>query len=207
MIISKTNHYMIHTDTELLGKVFLQLEEAGLSNLKDIETKINELNIHSFMDLMNYISGPKCGAELAIALEELLDRLRLTEPRREEVLTSSTEVGKYLANKLAGHKQEEFWVLYIDNGNRIVAEKKISQGTLDRSFVHPRDVFRWGVLFNCAGMIAVHNHPSGRLWPSSSDFKMTKDLQANSKMMKIDLLDHFIVGKGKYLSMKEQELF
>ncbi|KRL91361.1 DNA repair protein RadC [Lactobacillus kalixensis DSM 16043] len=198
---------MINTDTELLGRVFSQLEGKGYCNLKDIEARINDLKISSFTDLINYISGPECNGDLAVALEEMLDRLRLTEPKREEILTSSREVGQYLSNKLVGHKQEEFWVLYIDNGNHIVAEKRISQGTLDRSFVHPRDVFRWGVLFNCSAMIAVHNHPSGRLWPSESDFQITKNLQENAKMMKINFLDHFIVGKGKYLSMKEEEIF
>ena len=58
-------------------------------------------------------------------LEEIVDRIRLADSDRNSIFTSSMEVGIYLANKLAGHKQEEFWALYLDNGNHIIAEKTI----------------------------------------------------------------------------------
>ncbi|KRK08704.1 DNA repair protein RadC [Lactobacillus pasteurii DSM 23907 = CRBIP 24.76] len=156
---------------------------------------------------MNYATGPDCDLELAAGIEELLDRLRSAEPKRKPVFGSSNEVGIYLANKLTGRKQEEFWAFYLDNASKIVAEKMISKGTLDRSFAHPRDVFRWAVMFNCSGIIVCHNHPSGRLEPSSSDLKLTSDLIEASKFMKVDLIDHFIVGKGKYFSMRENDIF
>ncbi len=203
----ESSHYLLNTDIELLGQLFEQLQAAGLSELEEITAKMQELQINTFDDLLVYTSGPNCNAKLAIAVEELFDRLRLAEPKRKDVLTSSQEVGNYLANKLIGRKQEEFWALYIDNNNHIVAEKMISKGTLNKAIAHPRDVFRWAVLFGSSGIIVTHNHPSGRLLPSPSDFKMTKDLQKAAKMMKIDLLDHFIVGKGHYFSMRENELF
>ena len=125
----------------------------------------------------------------------------------DEILTSSNEVGRYLANKMFGLKQEEFWAFYFDNGNRIIAEKRISVGTLDRSMAHPRDIFRWAVVFNSSAIIVAHNHPSGRLTPSSGDIRMTENLKQAAKLMKIDLLDHFVIGKGQYLSMRETEMF
>lgn len=203
----KTDHYIVNTDQELLTQLLDELEEAGIKNFQELKKCLTRLQLNSFTDLFNYISGNDCNPQLAIAVEEVADRLRLSEPKREAIFTSSKEVGNYLACKLAGHKQEEFWALYLDNSNRIVAEKKISQGTLDRSIVHPRDVFRWAVLFNCANLIVAHNHPSGKLMPSQSDFNLTKDLKKASELMKINLLDHFILGKGHYLSMKENELF
>lgn len=207
MEILKPNHYLVNTDHELLSQFFRHLKEAGLNSLQDLEDRLDKLEIVSFADLLNYTSGPDCKDEIAIAFEEIIDRIRLTEPKRESIFTSSKEVGNYLVNKLTGRKQEEFWALYIDNSNHIVAEKKISQGTLDRSIAHPRDIFRWAVMFNCSGIIVVHNHPSGKLMPSQSDFNLTNDLQDAANFMKIDLLDHFIVGKGHYLSMRENELF
>ena len=204
---TKPNHYIVNTDQELLLHLFHQLEDAGYQTLPELEEKILQLKLYSFSDLFNYISGPACDQEIAVAIEEVADRLRLSAPKRNTVFTSSREVGNYLANKIVGHKQEEFWVLYIDNGNHIVAEKKISQGTLDRSLVHPRDVFRWAVLFNCASIIVAHNHPSGKMMPSQSDLKLTDDLIKIAGLMKINFLDHFILGKGHYLSMKENELF
>ncbi|RVU73867.1 MULTISPECIES: RadC family protein [Lactobacillus] len=207
MEILKSNHYIVNTDIEMVSQLFSYLEEVGITKLEDLEKQLLKLKVNSFNDLLNYTSGPDCEDELAIIVEEVIDRLRLSEPKRETIFTSSREVGHYLADKLAGHKQEEFWTLYLDNSSHIVAEKKISQGTLDKAIAHPRDVFRWAVVFNCAGMIVAHNHPSGKLLPSNSDFKMTRQLKEAAKMMKIDLLDHFIVGKGQYLSMKEHELF
>lgn len=194
----KTSRYDLRTDAELLSTLFSELNNLGINDLKTLEERIAKLQIHSFTDLLTYSSGSDCDPQIAVTIEELADRLRLAEPKREAVFTSSREVGNYLASKLVGHKQEEFWVLYLDNSNHIVAEKKISQGTLDRSLVHPRDVFRWAVLYNCASLMAVHNHPSGKLLPSQSDFKMTKDLQKIAELMKFNFLDHFIVGKNHY---------
>lgn len=207
MQVLKANHYGVRTDFELMSSLFDELQQIEIADFKSLEEKIKRLNFSSFSDLFNYISGPNCDPHLATTIEEIADRLRMSEPKRNGIFTSSREVGNYLTAKLTGHKQEEFWAFYLDNSNHIIAEKMISKGTLDRSLVHPRDVFRWAVLFNCASMIVVHNHPSGNLKPSQSDFEMTKNLIANSKLMKINFLDHFIVGKGHYLSMKENEFF
>lgn len=203
----KSNHYEVRTDIELLIQLFDQLEDNNIHQFLELKNKLKKLKINSFSELLTYASGSDCTDELAITIEELVDRIRLSESKRDSILTSSREVGSYLSDKLIGRKQEEFWALYLDNGNKIIAEKMISQGTLDRSIAHPRDIFRWAVIYNCSAIIVAHNHPSGKLLPSHSDFELTKRLQSASNMMKIDFLDHFIVGKGHYLSMKENELF
>lgn len=207
MNFSPRKRDLIQTDCELLANLFWQLEERGISTLAGLEGEIRKRGINSFADLLNYTSGPACDDQIAVSMEELLDRLRLAEPQRKTILTSSKEVGDYLANKLVGRKQEEFWALYINNNNHIIAEKLISQGTLNKAIVHPRDVFRWAFLYGSAGIIVAHNHPSGLLVPSPSDLKMTRDLQKAAKLMRIDLLDHFIVGCNHYFSMRENELF
>lgn len=206
--MKNSNHYyLLNTDQELLVHLIQELEALGITHLRDLEVKMAELKLYSFEDLLKYISGPNCQTKLAIAIEEVFDRIRLASPKRKTILTSSHEVGNYLANKLAGHKQEEFWALYIDNSNRIVGEKLIAKGTLNKALVHPRDVFRWAILFNVIGIIVAHNHPSDNLIPSPNDLNLTKDLQKAAKMLKIDLLDHFIVGKGYYFSLRENEMF
>lgn len=207
MKVIKQPNCLVETDQELLSRLFAQLKEKDLNDLSSLEQKMQNLQLYSFVDLLNYASGPECDAALALTIEEMMDRLRLTEPQRQVILTSSQEVGSYLASKLIGRKQEEFWALYLDNGNHLLAEKRISQGTLNRAIAHPRDVFHWAVIYSAAAIIVAHNHPSGRLNPSPSDLKMTAGLQAAAKMMKIDLLDHFIVGKGHYFSMRENQIF
>lgn len=207
MEIAKLNHYLVNTDQEVLEELFRLLEENGIQSLSDLSQKLKQLNITSFNELLTYASGPDCDEQLAVAIEVVMDRLRFSEASRDAIFTSSKEVGTYLADKLIGRKQEEFWALYLDNSNHIIAEKKLFQGTLDRSVAHPREIFRWAVIYGCSGIFVVHNHPSGKLLPSSSDFKLTSELKEAAKLMKIDFLDHFIVGKGHYLSMKENELF
>ncbi|MDF7682556.1 JAB domain-containing protein [Lactobacillus sp. ESL0679] len=207
MEIIKSNHYLVNTDIELLGNLFNQLQANGISDLTQVEAKLAQLQIASFNDLVKHFSGPDCDSQLAVVGEELIDRLRTAVPDREAVLTSSNEVGTYLADKLAGHKQEELWAIYIDNSNHIIAEKCLFKGTIDKSVAHPREIFRWALIYACAGMFVVHNHPSGHLTPSQSDVKLTRMLKGAADMLQIDFLDHFIVGKNQFLSMREHELF
>ena len=206
-MLKNSNHYFVKTDSELLAQLFEQLRNRRISNFREFEDLLKRKKINSFDDLIQFITGPNCTNEVAVTAEEVMDRLRKASPKRRAILTSSVEVGNYLADKLVGHKQEELWALYIDNGSHIIAEKKLFQGTLNRSVAHPREIFRWAVIYGCAGIFIAHNHPSGKLMPSSSDFELTQDLQKAAKMMKIDLLDHFIVGQGEYLSMRERKLF
>ncbi|RMC48683.1 RadC family protein [Lactobacillus sp. ESL0228] len=203
----KSSHFCVDTDMELLCNLFNRLNDNGISRFDELIKKLTELQVNSFSDLFAYLSGANCDDDLAIVCEDLLERLRLAVPDREAILTSSNEVGMYLMDKLAGHQQEELWVLYIDNSNHIIAEKCLFRGTLDKSIAHPREIFRWAVIYACAGIFVVHNHPSGNLSPSKSDIELTKSLISISQVMHIDFLDHFIVGKGKYLSLKEKQLF
>ncbi|WP_308555591.1 JAB domain-containing protein [uncultured Lactobacillus sp.] len=201
-----SSHCFVKTDLELLMQLFEQLEDKEITDFKELGNFFAKNQLTNFDDLIRFITGPDCIDEIAITAEEVLDRLRLASPKRKAVLTSSVEVGNYLADKLVGHKQEELWVLYIDNASHIIAEKKLFQGTLNKSVAHPREIFRWAVIYGCSGIFIAHNHPSGKLMPSSSDFELTENLCQVAKMMKIDFLDHFIVGQGHYLSMREEKL-
>lgn len=207
MKIMKSKHYLINTDMELLNTLFGQLQEEGITELGQLTKKIKRLGLNNFNDLLKYLSGANCPENIAIISEDLLERLRMASFDRDDVLTSSNEVGMYLTDKLANRKQEELWAFYIDNSNHIIAEKCLFRGTLDKSVAHPREIFRWAVIYPCAGIFVVHNHPSGNLIPSQSDLELTKMLQKASEMMHVDFLDHFIVGKGRYLSMREHQLF
>ena len=154
--------------------------------MQDLNVFLKNAGLNSFNDLLKFITSSECSDELAITAEAVLDRLRCASPKRKTILTSSIEVGTYLADKLIGHKQEELWALYIDNSNHIIAEKKLFQGTLNRSIAHPREIFRWAVIYGCSGIFIAHNHPSGKLTPSASDLELTESLRQAAKMMKID---------------------
>ncbi|GHN58117.1 JAB domain-containing protein [Lactobacillus delbrueckii] len=198
------NYYYVESDRDLLKLLFDQLP---CQSLEDLLQLLDQKHIASFKDILDYASGPDCPNDLALTIEVAMDRLRRTDMRRSSDWASSSKIGNYLANKLLGQKQEQFWVLYFDQQQNLLGKKMLFQGTLDRSWVHPREIFRWAVVYGCASIIVAHNHPSGALTPSDNDLELTKGLKKASKIMKITFLDHFIIGGGEYLSLRERELF
>lgn len=198
------NYYYVESDRDLLKLLFDQLP---CQSLEDLLQLLDQKHIASFKNILDYASGPDCPNDLALTIEVAMDRLRRTDMRRSSDWASSSKIGNYLANKLLGQKQEQFWVLYFDQQQNLLGEKMLFQGTLDRSWVHPREIFRWAVVYGCASIIVAHNHPSGALTPSDNDLELTKGLKKASKIMKITFLDHFIIGGGEYLSLRERELF
>ena len=198
------NYYYVESDRDLLKLLFDQLP---CQSLEDLLQLLDQKHIASFKDILDYASGPDCPNDLALTIEVAMDRLRRTDMRRSSDWASSSKIGNYLANKLLGQKQEQFWVLYFDQQQNLLGEKILFQGTLDRSWVHPREIFRWAVVYGCASIIVAHNHPSGALTPSDNDLELTKGLKKASKIMKITFLDHVIIGGGESLSLRERELF
>jgi len=100
--------------------------------------------------------------------------------------------------------QEQIRVLYLTTKNGVMAEETVVQGTINTAVVGPREVFRRAVRIMAASIIVVHNHPSGDPTPSSEDITLTKKLVEAGKILEIPLLDHVIIGQGKYVSLKEQ---
>jgi len=103
-------------------------------------------------------------------------------------------------------KQEYFIVITLDGANHIIEKRVVSIGILNRSLVHPREVFADAISDRAASIVIAHNHPSGLLEASNEDILITKRLQESAKLLGIELLDHIIVSKNGYLSMKDEEL-
>jgi len=102
--------------------------------------------------------------------------------------------------------QENFTVLLLDGGHNLIAFRKITTGLVNRTIVHPREVFRPAVQKNSVAIIAVHNHPSGNVQPSEEDKEITKRLKEAGDVLGIQLLDHVIVTKEGYYSFVENML-
>ena len=99
---------------------------------------------------------------------------------------------------------EEFGVLILDVRNRLKRLEVISRGSLNGSLVHPREVFREAVSLQAAGLILFHNHPSGDPTPSREDLELTRRLKSAGGIMGIEVLDHVILGQGRFTSLKER---
>jgi DNA repair protein RadC len=111
-----------------------------------------------------------------------------------------------LTKELCGARKEHFCTLYLDTRNRVIRKETISIGTLNASLVHPREVFQPAVECSAASVILVHNHPSGEAEPSREDLLLTKRLTSAGEIMGIDVLDHVIVARHSFVSLKERKL-
>ena len=101
-------------------------------------------------------------------------------------------------------KQEVLKLIMLDTKNQIISIKDVFKGSLNTSIVHPREIFNEAIKRNSSSIIICHNHPSGDPTPSKEDINITLRINECSKIIGISLLDHIIVGKGKFISLKEK---
>ncbi len=117
---------------------------------------------------------------------------------------NSKQVYDYFMPQCHGLKKERFLCTLLDSKNRIFNATVVSEGTLTSSLVHPREVFRYAIKEAAASVLFVHNHPSGDPSPSKDDIDITKRLMETGKIIGITVLDHVIIGDGRYLSLMEK---
>jgi DNA repair protein RadC len=98
---------------------------------------------------------------------------------------------------------EEFWVVLVNTRNKVIGEQRLYQGTLNGCMVRNGEIFRKAVELGAASIIIVHNHPSGDPNPSPEDVQTTRQISEAGKLMNIPLLDHVVIGGGRYVSLKE----
>jgi DNA repair protein RadC len=121
------------------------------------------------------------------------------------VFSSSQSVYTYFAPRVKNLKKEFFYCTLLDAKNRLISEpEKVSEGTLTNSIIHPREAFRKAIRESAAAVIFVHNHPSGDPEPSRDDVAVTERLKAAGNVVGIQVLDHIIIGEGRYVSLKEK---
>jgi len=118
-------------------------------------------------------------------------------------IKTASDVYQYYVDELQNKTKEYFYALFLDTKNRILKEELISVGTLNESLIHPREVFNSAVKASCNAVILVHNHPSGDCVPSENDKVVTKELVEAGKIIGINVLDHVIIGKDGFMSLKE----
>lgn len=113
---------------------------------------------------------------------------------------------KFLRSKIAYEKIEKFYVLYLSNSNELIACEEKSSGTLDKSAVYPREIYRDVIKYNAKAIILAHNHPSGNINPSKSDMDITKEIAEGLKNFDALLLEHIIITENSYFSFLEEGL-
>ncbi len=150
------------------------------------------------------------GLKSAFTLAQRMAReLRTDAP----VLQSPEQIADLLREDNRLYDVEHFQVLLLNTRRRLIRVEHISQGTLDTLLVHPREVFKLAITANAAAIVLVHNHPSGDPTPSEADIKVTRDLIRAGQLLKIEVLDHIILGQRTetrskdYASLRELGYF
>ncbi|MBT3281129.1 MAG: DNA repair protein RadC [Campylobacteraceae bacterium] len=126
--------------------------------------------------------------------------------KQNKKITSASDVYDELKD-YQDKQQEYFLTIYLDGANHICETRVITIGTLNRSLVHPREVFAPAIESRCASIIVAHNHPSGICEPSDEDLQITNRLKDSGKLLGIEVLDHVILSKNGFLSMRDEGIF
>jgi len=147
--------------------------------------------------------GAATAARLIAALE-LGRRAAVEEEPPEAPIRGPADVFRRMGPRLRDAGQEEFHALLLNARHRVVREVFVTRGILDASLIHPREVFRVAVAEAAAGVILVHNHPSGDPTPSAEDRSVTRQLAEAGKALGIPVLDHVVVGRGRYVSLMSE---
>ncbi len=137
----------------------------------------------------------------ALALGRRLHAERLQVGRR---LHRSVEIFDAYHARMRDLRKERFLAVMLDAKNRVLREERVSEGSLTASLVHPREVFGPAIREAAAGLVLVHNHPSGDPEPSPEDIEVTRRLCAVGELVGIRVLDHVVIGDGRYVSFLER---
>ena len=177
----------------------LQMSLQVLTHFGDLHS----LKMASLSELMEIKGIGKTKAIEIKACIELGNRLAQATQLKSGTITSTQTAGALLKEEMRDLHQEHVVALYLNTKNEIIKKKTIFIGSLNSSVAHPREIFREAVRFAAARIILAHKHPSGNTEPSEADLVFTRRMVECGEMMGIELLDHFIIGEKKYLSLKE----
>ncbi len=186
-------------DAELVA-ILLRTGLQGRSAIdvaQDLLTEFGTFNRLAGATLKELQSIKGVGRDKAITLQAAfaLAKRMAGELRRESPTLDTPERIADLLREEARHCGiESFQIVLLNTRRRLIGIERISQGTLDTILVHPREVFRPAIAANASAIVLVHNHPSGDPTPSEADIKVTRDLIRAGQLLKIDVLDHVILG-------------
>lgn len=149
---------------------------------------------------------PEALRVMLLVAHEARRRVQEAALRAQRLLASGPSLHAYLHTVMAHERVEQIRVLYVDAEQYLLEDVLMGQGTVDHAPVYPREVVRRGLELEAAGLILVHNHPSGNPTPSDSDIVMTRRVIAAAAVFDMTVLDHVIVGGGRIFSLQAEGL-
>lgn len=138
-----------------------------------------------------------------LAAVELGQRVHHGHTPQGSIIEDPADLAKVLSGELMWQPQEKFAVVFTDVKHRIIGKEVISKGTATETVANPRDIFRAALKVGATRIFVAHNHPSGSLDPSAEDIQLTRNLLQGGKLISIPVLDHLILGRGDWVSIRQ----
>ena len=179
----------------------LELSKNVLYHLESLED-LKRMSVEELLTVKGIKEAKACTIVAAI---ELGKRLANHQESRKKVINTTIDVYHLLAGELSHLMQEHFICLYLNTKSEVLKKETVFIGTINQTLIHPREIFKTAIKLSAAAVIFVHNHPTGDSTPSKADKDATYMLMEGSLYMGIDFIDHIVIGKNEYYSIKEQK--
>ena len=198
------------SDSELLALILktgtkdIDVMDLSVSLLKELDN-ISNLKYVSYETLTSIKGIGHSKAIELLALSELAKRIFYEVDNTNKIIMSNPkEIYEKNKHLFIGIKQEHFYALYLNSKKELIERKLLFMGTLNKSIVHPREIFKEAYRLSASSIVCLHNHPSGDLIPSSADIELTKALVDIGKLNGIPVIDHLIISDDGYYSFYEK---
>ena len=175
--------------------------------LASVDTNLNALGKLSISQLIAFKGIGEAKAISIIAALELGRRRRSEDALELKKVTSSKVIFEIMQPIIGELPHEEFWIIYLNNSNKIISKSQLSKGGITGTLVDVRIVFKTALEMGATALILCHNHPSGTLVPSDADKQITRKLKLAGESLEIKVLDHLIVTEASYFSFADEGIF
>ena len=175
--------------------------------LASVDHNLNALGKVSLSQLMQFKGMGEAKAISIIAALELGRRRRTEDVVELKKVTSSKIIFEIMQPIIGELPHEEFWIIYLNNSNKVISKSQLSKGGITGTLVDVRLVFKTALEMGATGLILCHNHPSGTLVPSDADKQITRKLKIAGDSLEIKVLDHVIITETSYYSFVDEGIF
>lgn len=174
--------------------------------LASVDNNLSELGKLSIKQLMEFKGIGEAKAIAIAAAMELGRRRRGGEALKKKKITSSASVFELMQPIIGELPHEEFWIIYLNNSNKVIQKNQLSKGGITGTLVDVRLALKNALELNATGIILIHNHPSGTLKPSKADKQLTTKMRTAAESLDIKILDHLIITEKAYFSFADERL-
>ena len=190
----------------LIGSGNLDETAVELSRriLASVDNNLNELGRKSIENLKSFKGIGEAKAITIVGALELGKRRKESDVFNKNKINGSKDAADYFQPLLGDLNHEEFWIMFLDRGNKIQDSFRISQGGISGTVIDVRIILKAALEKGASSIILCHNHPSGTLQASDADLKITRKIIDAAKIMDISVLDHVIIGNDKYYSFADE---